>query len=455
MTKAPLDHTQPQQVQYCVPLWLRNEQIAQNLTRIQGRVQPQPRRDEPVAIACFGPSLRETWAQLRDYPFVISCSGAHKFLVERGLIPTWHVEVDPRAHKVDLIGPPQAATEYLIASTCHPKVLDHLQDSRVKLWHVFDNSEDGQRLLPADEWAITGGCDVGLRALTIAAFLGFRDLHVFGMDQSAGTVDRPEATRHAADHPHTGSASKYSTCEFDGVTYYTTVAMLEAARNVAHELDQMPVVHATFHGDGLCQHMMRAYVRKPLPEAQQRSFENTIAFSRPATISAEYAVLNAQLHRENLAYGVGGGKHAKVVTDLVTSLKTTSVLDYGCGKGYLAKALPFPIWEYDPAIPDKSQTPRPADIVVCTDVLEHIEPDRLQFALNDLARCVRKVGYFVIHTGPAAKTLADGRNTHLLQHGEPWWRKKLERFFTVGNIDTVGPELHIVVGPKKKGTLNG
>jgi 2-polyprenyl-3-methyl-5-hydroxy-6-metoxy-1,4-benzoquinol methylase len=175
-----------------------------------------------------------------------------------------------------------------------------------------------------------------------------------------------------------------------------------------------------------------------------------VGFVKPELISAAYAELNARLHKENIAYGVGGGKHAPIVQKLCESLKTRSVLDYGCGKGYLAKALDFPIWEYDPAIPGKDADPRPADLVVSTDVLEHVEPERLDFVLADLRRVVRKVGYFTIATKPAMKFLADGRNAHLIQEGADWWRARLSKFFTVAQITPRGPELHVVVGPKRK-----
>lgn len=442
-----LDLAVPQTVTYCVPTWLRDEQIRVNTGRVRARIQPGDRRDDPVAVVGFGPSLRDTWEQLRGYASIIACSGAHRFLVERGIVPTWHVEVDPRPHKVGLIGPPQRATTYLIASACHPSVFDHLDGYDVRLWHVYDPSDEGQRLLPPGEWAITGGCDVGLRALTIAGFLGFRDVHVFGMDQSAGTVEAPTGPRHAGDHPHTGR--DYDTVAYDGVTYYTTKAMLEAARQLAHELDQMPAVRCTFHGEGLVPHMMRAYVQKPEYDPAKPML-NAIAANKPALISAEYAALNAELHQTNLAYGVGGGKHAETVKKLRDRIKAESVLDYGAGKGYLAKALDFPIWQYDPAIPEFATSPRPADLVVCTDVLEHIEPDRLLYVLGDLRRCVKKVGYFVIHMGPAAKTLSDGRNAHLIQRGEHFWRKRLAKFFEIGSLQKRGIELYAIVGPKQK-----
>jgi 2-polyprenyl-3-methyl-5-hydroxy-6-metoxy-1,4-benzoquinol methylase len=175
-----------------------------------------------------------------------------------------------------------------------------------------------------------------------------------------------------------------------------------------------------------------------------------VAFAKPELISTTYASLNTQLHRDNLAYGVGGGRHKDVVMKLVNQFKTQSVLDYGCGKGYLAKALDFPIWEYDPAIPDKKASPRPADIVICADVLEHVEPDHLLFVLDDLRRVTRKVGYFVIHLTAAKKVLADGRNTHLIQESESWWLKTLGQFFIARALPGNKGEARFVAVPKPR-----
>src|SRR2546430_16920263 len=48
----------------------------------------------------------------------------------------------------------------------------------------------------------------------------------------------------------------------------------------------------------------------------------------------------------------------------------------------------------------------------------------ISYVLDDLRRCVKKIGYFTIHTGAAQKKLADGRNAHLIQEGEMWWRHR-------------------------------
>lgn len=144
-------------------------------------------------------------------------------------------------------------------------------------------------------------------------------------------------------------------------------------------------------------------------------------------ISSEYAALNRLLH-ENPSYGTSGHKWAERVAALCRDLETTDVLDYGCGKGTLAQSLPFQVKEYDPCVEGKASR-APADVVVCTDVLEHVEPDHLQAVLDDIRRLTKKAGFFAVATGPAKKTLADGRNAHLIQEKSAWWLPKfLERF---------------------------
>jgi uncharacterized Rossmann fold enzyme len=445
---AVLDIKEKAETSYCIPLWMRDEQIKQAIARSIPRIEPWPEgglRDEPIAVVGFGPSLNQTWESLKSFERIITCSGAHKFLIEKGIIPTYHCEVDPRAHKVELIGQPHPDVEYLIASTCHAAVFDHVQGFNAKLWHVFDTAEDALRTLPHGEWALTGGCSVGLRAITVARFLGFVNMHIFGMDGNEGA-----SGKHAAAHPMQPKKHSYTVycdvpgCPDYGTVYKTTPAMLAPAKGLWHELDQMPDVKPVFYGESLTTHMSRHYVPNHRVKAK-----TVIGFHKPLVITPGYRDLNRQLHHQNIAYGVGGGKHADTVTKLITATGAQSVLDYGCGKGYLAKALPFPIWEYDPAIPGKDESPKPADLVVCTDVLEHIEPDCIMAVLADLQRVVKNVGYFTIHTGPARKTLPDGRNTHLIQQKRQWWKNRLKAFFTVGTIKEVGPELHVIVGKKK------
>jgi len=143
-------------------------------------------------------------------------------------------------------------------------------------------------------------------------------------------------------------------------------------------------------------------------------------------ISPEYRAMNEQMHREKPQYGTSGAKYATAVWSTSKQIKAETILDYGAGKMELAKAVSgLPVVSYDPAVPEISTPPEPADLVVCTDVLEHIEPENLDEVLNDIQRLALKACLLGIHTGPAVKHLPDGRNAHLIQQPDSWWLQLL------------------------------
>jgi hypothetical protein len=144
--------------------------------------------------------------------------------------------------------------------------------------------------------------------------------------------------------------------------------------------------------------------------------------------------MQQELHR-NPDYGVASVDYAALVGQVMEATGISEILDYGAGKGRLGKTLreiyenPLVIHHYDPAIPEWSRAPAPCRMVACIDVLEHIEPERLDDVLDDLRRVTAGVGVFTVHTGPAKKILGDGRNAHLIQQPASWWLPKfLDRF---------------------------
>ena len=148
-------------------------------------------------------------------------------------------------------------------------------------------------------------------------------------------------------------------------------------------------------------------------------------------ITEDYREQNRQLHATRPDYGNIGQRFASLVINLGEKHKTTDILDYGCGKRSLERALGFTIRNYDPAINGLDTAPEPADIVVCTDVLEHIELDCLDSVLADLARVTKKVCLANIATRPAKKNLPDGRNAHLIVRPARWWMRTVLEFFEI------------------------
>jgi len=152
-------------------------------------------------------------------------------------------------------------------------------------------------------------------------------------------------------------------------------------------------------------------------------------------ISDTYRTLNRRLHQGG-KFGRHGDDWAADVCRLAEAQGLSDVLDYGCGQGMLAKEVGrlrpgLPVREYDPAIAGKDALPSPADLVVCTDVLEHIEPELLDNVLDHLQTLSRSFLFAVIATRPAKKVLEDGRNAHLIVQPEGWWRPRLAQRFHI------------------------
>jgi len=166
-------------------------------------------------------------------------------------------------------------------------------------------------------------------------------------------------------------------------------------------------------------------------------------------ITEEYRKLNEQLHEDNKDYGTSGRRYVKDIMNLATKLKTQDLLDYGCGKSTLQQNIPFKIQQYDPAVTKYKALPEPADVVVCTDVLEHIEPDLIDNVLAHIAKMTNKAAYLVANTQPAMKTLPDGRNSHILLRSPKWWIDIVDKYFDI--MTFLNQDLELVFVVKKKG----
>ena len=140
-------------------------------------------------------------------------------------------------------------------------------------------------------------------------------------------------------------------------------------------------------------------------------------------ISEDYRDQLSQLHQAKAGFGTSSPQYAPIIRTICRKYEPEELLDYGAGKQALKDALGIKegYRAYDPCIPEISDVPEPADFVVCTDVLEHIEPIYLQRVLDDLQRVTKKVGFFAIHNGAALNVLPDGRNAHLIQETANWW----------------------------------
>jgi len=161
----------------------------------------------------------------------------------------------------------------------------------------------------------------------------------------------------------------------------------------------------------------------------------------------EYKQLQEKFHVDRPDYGTSSHRWCEMIVQTAQKLQTRDILDYGCGKAHLQKGIPFPIQNYDPFIPEYSTRPSPAAIVVCTDLLEHIEPACLDDVLSDLHELTLDMLFLNVATRAASKFLPDGRNAHLIQESGNWWLQKLLPRFELTSFQVGKGEFTAIMTP--------
>ena len=209
-----------------------------------------------VSICGYGPSLKDTWKDInKSYP-VVSTSGAHDFLIERGIVPQYHVECDARIHKLDFLQNPHKDVHYLIASTCHPEIFRKLKNYRVTMWHPITNAFEEQikllKNIEPDAHLISGGSNAGQRALLLMFHIGHKIFHLHGIDCSY----RENETWAGK---HSGDTHLFTPVICNDKKFLTSDIMYNACQDFV-ELMQSNFFHGSevfVHGDGLLAERIR------------------------------------------------------------------------------------------------------------------------------------------------------------------------------------------------------
>jgi len=180
-----------------------------------------------VCIVGGGPSLADEVGALRKLikrgAKVLAVNKSHDWLLRRGLRCDYAALLDPKEWVAGYIDPALAADaalrkragkfwaapKYLIASQCHDLVLEKFKGrADAYMWHAAAGLGESDVLkteFPRELWVnIAGASVIGLRAVGLAHGLGFRRMHLFGIDGSmkppVTPKDKPRL--YAYDKPH-------------------------------------------------------------------------------------------------------------------------------------------------------------------------------------------------------------------------------------------------------------
>ena len=117
-------------------------------------------------------------------------------------------------------------------------------------------------------------------------------------------------------------------------------------------------------------------------------------------------------------------------------LKPKNILDYGCGNGILLKLLKhkYPkinIDGYDHAIKEFSViSNNHYDMIINTDVLEHIPKNDICDVLNHIKSLSNNV-FFCLHHGKAWTILPNGENAHITIEPKEWYHNLMRNYFDI------------------------
>lgn len=123
------------------------------------------------------------------------------------------------------------------------------------------------------------------------------------------------------------------------------------------------------------------------------------------------------------------------IGNLIKYSNITTCIDYGCGKARAWDQYGLrQLWKlqrvtlFDPGVEQYSTKPKePADLVICTDVLEHVPEEVVDEVLQDITALAKKAIFLNISTRPASKKLVDGSNAHATVKPSHWWQSKLDK----------------------------
>lgn len=139
------------------------------------------------------------------------------------------------------------------------------------------------------------------------------------------------------------------------------------------------------------------------------------------------------LYKIKKNYGKTSIKLYDMLEKIINHLNILSVLDYGCGKSKLLdlikKNKKIKIYRYDPAIKKYSKlTKNKTDLVICTDVLQHVPLYDLDRVLKEIKSKGIYILFYIKCTNHKTK-LPNKTYANCTVYDKKWWLEKLSNYY--------------------------
>lgn len=266
-------------------------------------VSPSEDHDDHVCIVAGGPSLEDSLDEIREMRGfghkVWSLNNTHDWLIERGIVPDASVMLDARPENAAFLKNARNDVQYYIASQCHKDVFSALHGRKVITFH--NATEGAQEVLEpitdGNLYLLGGGTTVGMKAIVLARFMGYRHFHLYGFDSSYR-----EGRGHAYPQ-HLNDNDRVLDVSCDGRDFKCAPWMITQANDfieLAGMLTEQDCI-LTVAGDGLIPHIARQMARPRLNAADIRAIEILKRLWQPNPVGAEIGVFAADLSKRLLS----------------------------------------------------------------------------------------------------------------------------------------------------------
>lgn len=345
--------------------------------------------DKVLAIVGSGPSLSKTWSGIPSDCDVMALNGAYGYLVGKGRSPEFFAMLDAREENLNFLGVIDPDTLFLMASQCHPAIVEAAAPNPVVLFHLHTPTTKLE--IPNAEIYVGGGGTIGLTALALALSLGYRKVILYGFDSShEGYVT------HVRHQPQNENQALIEVWVQDR-KYITTHAM------AAQTMDFFPFLNA---------------IRKEAPDFDVQLIGEGLLYdfvatnNNPSTRERELSKYQAAYAEDS--YGMSKDRYDaldKLIEQFQASkyIEPQHYLDISTGRGEtldLARKHGFIFIEGTETVdalvnnsrhnmtkavlphipfPDKA-----FDVVSLIEVIEHLVPDDILPTLDELTRLARK-----------------------------------------------------------------
>jgi len=392
--------------------------IRENSKRPGKWLKAEPAHDGVAVLCGSGPSLFDTLPQISAHRAlghkIFAMNGAAAFLDKHGITPDYQVLIDAREETKTLIGP---AKEYLFASQVHPACFEMVD---AKLWHLQVGNMENEFPDYDDDYCLIGGAaSVGNTATCLAYAMGFRNLQIYGYDSS-----HRDGMGHAF-HQKMNDGDPCCHVTFNGKDFVASLTMklqAEKFQDTAADLKSLGV-KIEVHGDGLLPEMFRNpdKIKESISEVEKyrKMWEHdSYREVSPGELCAErfVKVVNPQPLYRIVDFGCGTGRGSLALRKL-TECEIVLVDFTENSRDEEAKDFLFYQCDLTLYIPVKG------DYGFCTDVMEHIEPEKVDSAIHRMMESCPLV-FFQISTVHDNMGALIGQPLHLTVRPADWWHQK-------------------------------